>query len=92
MIVLHRLMVSDADRSCEQWLQDYAIPDSGGLYLKHFCRAMASLGEDLDESDQQDATPFAPRCVKVLIEERLFERRDLSTSSALQFLETTRCA
>jgi hypothetical protein len=88
--VLHRLMVSGSDRSCEQWLQDYAIPDSDGLQLHHFYRAMAWLGEELDEADQQDATPFAPRCVKDLIEERLFERRrDLFTDLSLVFLDTT---
>jgi transposase len=88
--VLHRLMVSGSDRSCEQWLQDYAIPDSAGLQLHHFYRAMAWLGEELDEADQHDATPFAPRCVKDLIEERLFERRrDLFTDLSLVFLDTT---
>ena len=88
--VLHRLMVSGSDRSGEQWLQDYAVPDSAGLQLHHFYRAMAWLGEELDEADQQDATPFAPRCVKDLIEERLFERRrDLFTDLSLVFLDTT---
>jgi len=88
--VLHRLMVSGSDRSCEQWLQDYAVPDSASLQLHHFYRAMAWLGEELDEADQHDATPFAPRCVKDLIEERLFERRrDLFTDLSLVFLDTT---
>ena len=45
--VLHRLMVSGSDRSCEQWLVDYAIPESDGLQLHHFYRAMAWLGEEL---------------------------------------------
>jgi len=41
-------------------------------------RAMAWLGEELPEDKQGGATPFAPRCTKDLIEERLFaERRDL---------------
>ena len=88
--VLHRLMVSGSDRSCEQWLVDYAIPESDGLQLHHFYRAMAWLGEELAEEEQTDATPFAPRCVKDLIEEELFERRrDLFTDLSLVFLDTT---
>ena len=67
---LHRLMVSGSDRACEKWLADYAIPDSEGLALHHFYRAMAWLGEELPEAEQAGATPFAPRCVKDLIEER----------------------
>ena len=46
--------------------------------LHHLYRAMAFLGEVV--ADQRDATPFAPRCTKDLIEESLFlERRDLFT-------------
>ena len=88
--VLHRLMVSGSDRSCEQWLVDYAIPESDGLQLHHFYRAMAWLGEELAAEEQHGATPFAPRCVKDLIEEQLFERRrDLFTELSLVFLDTT---
>jgi hypothetical protein len=88
--VLHRLMVSGSDRSCEQWLVDYAIPESDGLHLHHFYRAMAWLGEELADEEQTDATPFAPRCVKDLIEELLVERRrDLFTELSLVFLDTT---
>jgi transposase len=49
---------------------------------------MALLGEVV--ADQKDATPFAPRCTKDLIEEALFlERRDLFTSLDLVFFDTT---
>jgi transposase len=49
---------------------------------------MAWLGERL--VDQTDKTPFAPRCTKDLIEERLFERRrDLFTGLDLVFFDTT---
>jgi len=49
---------------------------------------MAFLGEEL--SEQKDRTPFAPRCTKDLIEERLFDyRRDLFTDLDLVFLDTT---
>jgi transposase len=49
---------------------------------------MAFLGEVV--ADQKDATPFAPRCTKDLIEEALFlERRDLFTGLDLVFFDTT---
>jgi transposase len=87
--VLHRLFVSGSDRSCEQWQQDYAIPDAEGLQLHHFYRAMAWLGEELNEEHQETAT-HVPRCTKDLIEERLFERRrNLFTDLSLVFLDTT---
>lgn len=87
--VLHRLMVSGSDRSCEQWQQDYAIPDTKGLQRHHFCRAMAWLGEELGEDEQEDA-PHVPRPVQDLVEERLFAcRRDLFTDLFLVFPDTT---
>ena len=87
---LHRLMVSGSDRACERWMADYAIPGSDGLALHHFYRAMAWLGEELPETEQAGATPFAPRCVKDLIEERLVEhRRDLFSELSVVFMDTT---
>jgi len=51
---------------------------------------MAWLGEELPSNQQDGRTPFAPRCVKDLVEERLFEhRRDLLTRLDLVFLDTT---
>ena len=86
--VLHRLFVSGSDRSCIKWQRDYKIPGSDGIDLHHLYRAMAFLGEEL--TDQQDKTPFAPRCIKDLIEEGLFhERRDLFTGLDFVFLDTT---
>ena len=88
--VLHRIMVSGADRACEKWMEDYDLPDSGGLALHHLYRAMAWLGEELPADQQASATPFAPRTVKDLIEERLFaERRDLFSELSVVFLDTT---
>jgi hypothetical protein len=76
--VLHRLFVSGSDRACEKWMADYAIPGSDGLQLHHFYRAMAWLGEE-NGPPADDA--LAPRCVKDVIEEQLFERRrDCSAS------------
>ncbi|MGI9450808.1 MAG: IS1634 family transposase [Geminicoccaceae bacterium] len=88
--VLHRIMVSGSDRACEKWLADYVIPGVEGLALHHFYRAMAWLGEELDEADQADATPFSPRTIKDEIEERLFaRRRDLFTDLSVVFMDTT---
>ena len=47
--VLHRLFVSGSDRDCASWMTDYAIDGADGLHLHHFYRAMAWLGEELDE-------------------------------------------
>src|SRR4051812_6328930 len=88
--VLHRIMVSGSDRACEKWLIDYDIPGVAGLALHHLYRAMAWLGEELPANQQDGATPFAPRTVKDLIEERLFERRrDLFSELSVVFMDTT---
>jgi hypothetical protein len=88
--VLHRIMVSGSDRACETWLADYDIPGADDLALHHLYRAMAWLGEELGADQQGGATPFAPRTVKDLIEERLFERRrDLFSELSVVFLDTT---
>ena len=85
--VLHRLFVSGSDRSCEKWTVDYAIPGADGLALHRFYRAMAWLGEELEPAGEG---ALAPRCVKDLIEEALFERRrDLFTDLSLVFMDTT---
>jgi hypothetical protein len=75
--VLHRLLVSGSDRSCEKWMADYAIPDTGDLRLHHLYRAMAWLGEEIAPAAEGD---LAPRCVKDLIEERLFDRETLGAN------------
>ena len=65
----------------------------------------AWLGEELPEPEQDDRTPFAPRCTKDLVEERLFgapagwgrgpnpfppaSRRDLFSRLDLMFMDTT---
>ncbi len=86
--VLHRLLVSGSDRACEKWMTDYRIEGSGSLSLHHFYRAMAFLGSELEE--QTGKTPFAPRCVKDLIEEKLFaRRRTLFTELEIVFFDTT---
>ena len=84
---LHRLFVSGSDRDCSSWMVDYDIAGVDGLDLHHFYRAMAWLGEELEE---QPADALAPRCVKDVIEERLFDqRRDLFTDLSAVFMDTT---
>src|SRR5258707_15320184 len=51
---------------------------------------MAWLGEELPAKEQDGRTPFAPRCTKDVVEERLFShRRDLFTRVDLGFMDTT---
>ena len=88
LTVLHRLFVSGSDKTSEKWRRDYIIEGVEDLSLHHFYRAMAFLGEDVE--DQKDRTPFSPRCIKDLAEEGIFsERRDLFTGLDLVFLDTT---
>src|SRR3984893_9083641 len=91
LTVLHRLFVSGSDRAADRWREDYAIAGVDGLDLHHLYRAMAWLGEELPQKEQDGRTPFAPRCLKDVIEERLFaHRRDLLTRLDLVFMDTTR--
>ncbi len=88
LTVLHRLFISGSDRACNKWQRDYIIEGVAGLCLHHHYRAMAFVGTELE--DQQDKTPFAPRCIKDRIEEDLFhERRDLFTGLDFVFFDTT---
>jgi transposase len=88
LTVLHRLMVSGSDRSCERWRRDYLLEGTEDLDLHHLYRAMTFLGEEL--KDQEDATPFTPRCNKDLIEESIFfDQRDMFSSLDLVFFDTT---
>ena len=87
---LHRLFDPGSDRAAEAWKDRYAIPGASSLRLHHLYRAMAWLGEPLGRDEQDGATPFAPRCVKDEIEERLFARhRNLFTELELAFFDTT---
>jgi hypothetical protein len=73
--VLHRLMRGGSDLAADRWREDYRIAGSDALELHHLYRAMAWLGEALPAVQQDAATPFAPRCMKDLIEEQLFAHR-----------------
>ena len=84
---LHRLFVSGSDRACTDWMKSYAIDGVDGLALHHFYRAMAWLGEELEEKAEG---ALVARCVKDVIEEKLFDRRrDLFTDLSLVFMDTT---
>ena len=84
---LHRLFVSGSDRGCIDWMKSYAIDGLDELDLHHFYRAMAWLGEEIEE--KADGA-LVPRCVKDVIEEKLFDRRrDLFTDLSLVFMDTT---
>jgi len=88
LTVLHRLFVSGSDRFCDRWHRDYVIDGVDDLELHHLYRAMAFLGDELE--DQKDCTPFAPRCTKDIIEEDLFRaRRDLFSGLDCVFFDTT---
>ncbi len=88
LTVLHRLFVCGSDRFCDKWRRDYRIAGVEDLSLHHLYRAMAFLGEEIE--DQAQATIFSPRCTKDMIEEAMFaHNRDLFSSLDLVFLDTT---
>src|SRR5664279_2393165 len=90
LTVLHRLFAGGADRAADRWRDDYAIDGVEDLDLHHLYRAMAWLGEELPADQQDGATPFAPRCVKDVLEEELFaHRRDLLATLDVVFMDTT---
>jgi hypothetical protein len=89
LTVLHRLSAGGSDRAADRWRDDYRIDGVEGLDLHHLYRAMAWLGEDLPDIEQ-DGRTLAPRCLKDVMEERLFaKRRDLFTKLDLVFMDTT---
>ncbi len=90
LTVLHRLFCSGSDRQAERWRKGYRIKGVEKIQLHHLYRAMAWLGSPLVSEEQAGATPFAPRCIKDVIEEKIFARnRDLFTELNIVFLDTT---
>ena len=89
LTVVPRLFASGSDRAAERWREAYRLPGTQALELHHLYRAMAFLGEPLQ--DQPGARILAtPRCTKDWIEEELFEqRRDLFSEIDLVFFDTT---
>ena len=83
-------MGGGSDLAADRWREDYRIAGAEALDLQHLYRAMAWLGEELPAKEQDGRTPFAPRCTKDLVEERLFaHRRDLFSRLDLVFMDTT---
>jgi transposase len=79
--VLHRLVAPGSDRAGYAWRDAYRIAGSEALSLHHAYRAMAWLGEALEQGGPAR---------KDLVEERLFaRRRDLFSSLELVFFDTT---
>ena len=91
LTVLHRLCDPGSDRQAALWKDTLGVAAFTKLDLHHLYRAMAWLGEELPESEQDsDPTPLTKRCSKDRIEERLFDhRRDLFTKLDLVFFDTT---
>ena len=91
LTVLHRLCDPGSDRQAAPWKDTLGVAAFTKLDLHHLYRAMAWLGEELPESEQDsDPTPLTKRCSKDRIEERLFDhRRDLFTKLDLVFFDTT---
>jgi len=88
LTVLHRILVSGSDRFCDRWRRDCVVKGTDDLALHHFYRAMAFLGEELE--DWKGATLSSPRCVKDVIEERMFAgQRNLFAELDLVFFDTT---
>jgi len=88
LTVFHRLMVSGSDRFCDKWRRDYFVKGADEIELHHLYRAMAFLGEEIE--DQAQSTPFSPRCTKDVVEERLFMlNRHLYSGLDLVFFDTT---
>jgi Transposase DDE domain len=80
LTVLHRLMVSGSDRHASRWHHGFRIPGTEGLTLDHAYRAMAWLGEDLEEG----------RTTTDAIEEALYRhRQELFGDVSIAFFDTT---
>src|SRR4029453_2625606 len=52
LTVLHRLMGGGSDLAADRWREDYRIAGAEALELHHLYRAMAWLGEELPEPEQ----------------------------------------
>lgn len=89
LTVLHRIFASGSDRAAERWRESYRVPGTEALELHHLYRAMAFLGEPVEDPGG-GTVPGVPRCIKDRLEEALFEpRRNLFTELDLVFFDTT---
>jgi hypothetical protein len=89
LTVMHRLFASGSDRAAERWREGYRLPGTEELDLHHLYRAMAFLGEPLEDSPGTRVLN-TPRCTKDWIEEELFaQRRDLFSTIDWVFFDAT---
>jgi transposase len=73
-------MVSGSDRHASDWQQRLRIPGAEGLTLEHAYKAMAWLGEEVDQG----------RCMTDVIEEALYRHRQpLLGELSVAFFDTT---
>jgi hypothetical protein len=89
LTVLHRLCCPGSDRQASFWKDSLGVDAFQRLELHQLYRTMAWLGEELPDA-QQEPGALSPRCVKDVIEEQVFQRRqDLFTKLDLVFFDTT---
>jgi hypothetical protein len=88
LTVFNRLMNPGSDRYCNSWHKQYQIENTDGLNLHHFYRAMDFLGSNFELQPVKKG--LSPRCIKDIIEERMFDkRRTLFTQMSMVFFDTT---
>lgn len=88
--VLHRICAGGSDRQADRWREGYQIEGVEDLKLHHLYRAMAWLGEELDNNDLPREEPMMTRVTKDEIEEMLFEqRKDLFSQLSVVYFDTT---
>ena len=80
-------MTSGSERSALERRESCLIDNAGELQLQHLCRAMAWLGEELDDDPSEVRYPLH---IKDRIEEKAFARcRDLFRGLDLDSFDTT---
>jgi transposase len=88
--VLHRMCAGGSDRQADRWREGYQIEGVEDLKLHHLYRAMAWLGEELDNNELPREEPMMTRVTKDEIEEMLFEqRKDLFSQLSVVYFDTT---
>jgi hypothetical protein len=85
LTVLHRLMISGSDRHASAWQDSLEIPGVEALSLNHAYKAMAWLGEAIDDDDGGHTR----HCTDA-IEEMLYQhRKSLFGAISVAFFDTT---
>ena len=90
LTVLHRLFSGGSDRAADRWRQDYRIEGVEGSTCITSIARWPGSARNWPKTSRTGATPFAPRCLKDVLEEDLFaRRRDLFSTLDLVFMDTT---